>query len=119
MPDRAVRSLGFLETSASTARKLNRFQICKAHGHTSASSEQPLFRTAGLNQVVVIKHRLARNESGDRMDSEARDHIARGREVISELVKRAMASAGDTSNVQPRSFVGDVWLASGGQGTTA
>ncbi|MEY3292569.1 MAG: hypothetical protein RJB12_340, partial [Pseudomonadota bacterium] len=63
MSDRAVRSLEFLEKSASTARVLNLFQIYKAHGHTSAWREQPLFQTPGLNQALVIKHRLRRNET--------------------------------------------------------
>jgi hypothetical protein len=63
MSDRAVRSLEFLEKSASTARVLNLFQIYKAHGHTSAWREQPLFQTPGLNQSLVIKHRLRRNET--------------------------------------------------------
>jgi hypothetical protein len=62
MPDRAVRSLEFLEKSASTARVLNLFKIFKAHGHTRAWREQPLFQTAGLNQALLIKHRLRRNE---------------------------------------------------------
>jgi hypothetical protein len=62
MPDYAVRSLEFLEKSASTARVLNLFRIFKAHGHTRAWREQPLFQTAGLNQALLIKHRLRRNE---------------------------------------------------------
>jgi hypothetical protein len=62
MSDRAVRSLEFLEKSASTARVLNLFQIYKVHGHTTAWSEQPLFQTPGLNQALLIKHRLRRNE---------------------------------------------------------
>ncbi|MBX9804112.1 MAG: hypothetical protein K2Y04_15290 [Caulobacteraceae bacterium] len=63
MPDRAVRSLEFLEKSASTARVLNLSQIYKDHGHTPAWSEQPLFQTVGLNKTLLIKHRLRRNES--------------------------------------------------------
>jgi hypothetical protein len=63
MSDRAVRSLEFLERSASTARVLNLFQIAKAHGHTAAWREQPLFVTPGLNQALLIKHRLRRNET--------------------------------------------------------
>ncbi|MBX9802413.1 MAG: hypothetical protein K2Y04_06550 [Caulobacteraceae bacterium] len=63
MSDRAVRSLEFLEKSASTARVLNLFQIYKVHGQTTAWSEQPLFQTPGLNQALLIKHRLRRNET--------------------------------------------------------
>ncbi|NBB50398.1 hypothetical protein GVN24_19165 [Rhizobium sp. CRIBSB] len=63
MSDRAVRSLEFLERSASTARVLNLFHIYKLHGHTAEWSEQPLFRTPGLNQALLIKHRLRRNET--------------------------------------------------------
>jgi hypothetical protein len=63
MSDRAVRSLEFLEKSASTARVLNLSQIYKDHGHTSAWREQPLFQTVGLNKTLLIKHRLRRNES--------------------------------------------------------
>jgi hypothetical protein len=63
MSDRAVRSLEFLEKSASTARVLNLFQIYKLHGHTKAWREAPLFESQGLNQALVIKHRLRRNET--------------------------------------------------------
>lgn len=63
MSDRAVRSLEFLEKSASTARVLNLFQIYKVHGHTTAWREQPLFQSVGLNQALLIKHRLRRNET--------------------------------------------------------
>jgi len=63
MSDRAVRSLEFLEKSASTARVLNLFQIYKVHGKTSAWREQPMFQTPGLNQALLIKHRLRRNET--------------------------------------------------------
>ena len=63
MSDRAVRSLEFLEKSASTARVLNLFQIFKVHGHTAAWREQPLFQSPGLNQALLIKHRLRRNET--------------------------------------------------------
>jgi hypothetical protein len=63
MSDRAVRSLEFLEKSASTARVLNLFQISKVHGHTAAWREEPLFQSPGLNQALLIKHRLRRNET--------------------------------------------------------
>ena len=63
MSDRAVRSLEFLEKSASTARVLNLFQIQKMHGHTEAWREEPLFQSPGLNQALLIKHRLRRNET--------------------------------------------------------
>jgi len=63
MSDRAVRSLEFLEKSASTARVLNLLQIHNVHGHTAAWFEQPLFQTLGLNQALLIKHRLRRNET--------------------------------------------------------
>ena len=63
MSDRAVRSLEFLEKSASTARVLNLFQIQKAHGHTAPWREEPLFQSPGLNRALLIKHRLRRNET--------------------------------------------------------
>jgi hypothetical protein len=63
MTDRAVRSLEFLERSASTARVLNLFQIAKLHRHTAAWRQQPMFVTPGLNEALLIKHRLRRNET--------------------------------------------------------
>jgi hypothetical protein len=62
MRDYPIRSLEFLEKSASTARVLNLFRIFRSHGHTRAWREQPLFQTVGLNQALLIKHRLRRNE---------------------------------------------------------
>jgi len=61
--DRAIRSLEFLERSASTARVLNLAHVAKLHGRTAAWREQPLFRTPGLNTALLIKHRLRRNET--------------------------------------------------------
>ena len=63
MSDRAIRSLEFLERSASTARVLNLAHVAKLHSHTAAWREQPLFKTPGLNQALLIKHRLRRNET--------------------------------------------------------
>lgn len=63
MSDRAIRSLEFLERSASTARVLNLSHVAKLHGHTQAWREQPLFQTPGLNRALLIKHRLRRNET--------------------------------------------------------
>ena len=63
MSDRAIRSLEFLERSASTARVLNLSHVSKLHGHTDAWREQPVFQTPGLNRALLIKHRLRRNET--------------------------------------------------------
>ncbi len=63
MSDRAVRSLEFLEKSGSTARVLNLAQSYKIHGQTAAWRNQPLFTTPGLNQSLLIKHRLRRDET--------------------------------------------------------
>jgi hypothetical protein len=63
MSGRAVRSLEFLERSASTARVLNLLKISKENRHNPEWKERPLFRTPALNICLVVKHRLRRNET--------------------------------------------------------
>ncbi|WP_077353751.1 hypothetical protein [Brevundimonas sp. LM2] len=62
MSDRAVRSLEFLERSASTARVLNLLKISKDHCRTDEWHERPLFQTPILNKCLLVKHRIRRNE---------------------------------------------------------
>ena len=72
MRDYPIRSLEFLEKSASTARVLNLFRIFKSHGHTRAWREQPLFQTAGLILLVAMIAAIALTLR-ERKDSKAID----------------------------------------------
>ena len=60
--DRSFRNLNHLEKSASTARLLNLLRVWREHDQTDDWRDRPLFRTRALNQSLVIKHRLRRDE---------------------------------------------------------
>jgi hypothetical protein len=62
MSDRSVRSLEYLERSASTARVLNLLKISRENRDSPEWRERPLFQTPALNTCLLIKHRLRRNE---------------------------------------------------------
>jgi hypothetical protein len=62
MTDRSFRNLSHLEKSASTARLLNLLRVWREHDQTDDWRERPLFQTRALNQSLVIKHRLRRDE---------------------------------------------------------
>jgi hypothetical protein len=62
MTDRSFRNLSHLEKSASTARLLNLLQVWREHDQTDDWRDRPLFQTRTLNQSLVIKHRLRRDE---------------------------------------------------------
>jgi hypothetical protein len=62
MSDRAIRNLANLKRSASTARVLNLLKVAEDHRNDDDWREQPLFRSPILNQSIIIKHRLRRNE---------------------------------------------------------
>ncbi|QTN19848.1 hypothetical protein HZ989_01850 [Brevundimonas sp. AJA228-03] len=63
MSDRSVRSLEYLERSASTARVLNLLKISRENRDSQEWRERPLFQTPALNTCLLIKHRLRRNET--------------------------------------------------------
>lgn len=65
MSTQAVRSLGHLETTASTARVLNLRAVAVRHGGLPEYAERPLFQNAALNKAIVLKHRLRINEYED------------------------------------------------------
>lgn len=60
--DRSFRNLNHLEKSASTARLLNLLRVAREHEFSEDWIEHPLFQTRALNQSLVIKHRLRRDE---------------------------------------------------------
>jgi len=60
--DRAVRSLAYLEDSASTARVLNLLRINRRKSTDPEYQESPFFRNPTLNKSIILKHRLRRNE---------------------------------------------------------
>lgn len=62
MTDRAVRSLANLKTTASTARVLNLLRVWQEHRHAEGWKAAPMFRHAGLNRALILKHRLRRDE---------------------------------------------------------
>lgn len=62
MSDRNVRNLEHLRRTASTARVLNLLNVAEEHGESEEWAEKPMFLTPGLNQSLIIKHRLRRNE---------------------------------------------------------
>ncbi len=62
MADRSFRNLNHLEKSASTARLLNLLRVWREHEQSEDWAERPLFQTRALNQSLVIKHRLRRDE---------------------------------------------------------
>ena len=62
MTDRSVRNLAHLRKSASTARVLNLLNVYDEHGHTDEWADSPFFQTPALNQSLIIKHRLRRDE---------------------------------------------------------
>jgi hypothetical protein len=62
MPDRSIRSLANLKGSASTARVLNLSRVGLEHGESEAWRDAPLFQNGVLNQSMILKHRLRRDE---------------------------------------------------------
>lgn len=62
MTDRAIRNLAHLRRSASTARVLNLLNVHDEHGKTEDWAARPFFQTPALNQSLIIKHRLRRDE---------------------------------------------------------
>lgn len=62
MTDRAIRNLAHLRRSASTARVLNLLNVFNEHGRERDWAERPMFQTSALNQALIIKHRLRRDE---------------------------------------------------------
>lgn len=77
MTDRTVRNLAHLGRSASTARVLNLLKVAADHRRSEAWAERPLFQTSSLNQALIIKHRLRRNEI---------DQMPRRRQVVTKVV---------------------------------
>jgi len=61
-PDRALRSLLHLQSSASTARTLNLIAVWRRHGETAGYRDRPFFRSPLLNRAIIVKHRLRSNE---------------------------------------------------------
>jgi hypothetical protein len=62
MLDRGVRSLHYLQDSASTARVLNLAAIARRRRGLPAWSERPMFQNERLNRCLIVKHRLRREE---------------------------------------------------------
>jgi hypothetical protein len=62
MSDRSIRNLANLQAFGSTSRVLNLLAVWRRHGHTDEWREKPLFQTPALNQGLIIKHRLRRDE---------------------------------------------------------
>lgn len=62
MTDRAVRNLDNLRTSASTARVLNLLRVSHDHGRSEGWRSAPMFENLTLNNCLLVKHRLRRNE---------------------------------------------------------
>jgi hypothetical protein len=60
--DRAVRSLAYLEDSASTARVLNLLRVWRRFQNDPDYQRAPFFQNVTLNRAIVLKHRLRRNE---------------------------------------------------------
>ena len=77
MTDRTIRSLTNLQGSASTARVLNLSWVRREHGHTEAWRDAPLFQNPVLNQSMIIKHRLRRDEV---------DRFRRRRHVATKII---------------------------------
>ncbi|HEX3919071.1 MAG TPA: hypothetical protein VHW60_17165 [Caulobacteraceae bacterium] len=62
MNDRTVRSLAYLEDSASTARVLNLLRVHRRRSRDPAHAANPFFKIPTLNRAIILKHRLRRNE---------------------------------------------------------
>ena len=62
MADRGVRNLSNLAATASSARVLNLIRIAEKHEQDPSYRERPLFHNRVLNQSLIIKHRLRRND---------------------------------------------------------
>ncbi|CAN5325660.1 hypothetical protein BH10PSE2_BH10PSE2_06910 [soil metagenome] len=62
MTDRTIRNLANLRGSASTTRVLNLSRVAREHGATEAWAEAPMFTSPILNQAMILKHRLRRDE---------------------------------------------------------
>src|ERR1700677_1220166 len=60
--DRIVRHLAHLDESASTARVLNLLGVYRRRSRDPGYAERPFFRNPTLNKVLILKHRLRRNE---------------------------------------------------------
>ncbi|RZJ01366.1 MAG: hypothetical protein EON90_03550 [Brevundimonas sp.] len=60
--DRSVRSLEMLGRSASTARVLNLLHVWQEKGDEEEWANEPLFQNRNLNQTLIVKHRLRRDE---------------------------------------------------------
>jgi hypothetical protein len=75
--DRAVRSLAYLEDSASTARVLNLLRVSRRRSADPDYLENPFFRNAVLNRAIILKHRLRRNE---------RDIFADARQTATKII---------------------------------
>jgi hypothetical protein len=62
MSDQAVRSLSYLENSASSARVLNLLHIHRRRNGEQDYRENPFFKNQVLNRSIILKHRLRRDE---------------------------------------------------------
>jgi hypothetical protein len=62
MADRSIRSLEFLETSASTSRVLNLRALQRRKTQDPDYLARPLFQNPALNSSIIIKHRLRPDE---------------------------------------------------------
>jgi hypothetical protein len=60
--DKSVRSLAYLEDSASTARVLNLLRVFRRCSKEPDYAENPFFRNTTLNRCLILKHRLRRDE---------------------------------------------------------
>ena len=57
-----IRSLSYLQNSASTARVLNLLSTWRRHHEEPEYSDQPFFQNKLLNRAIILKHRLRRDE---------------------------------------------------------
>jgi hypothetical protein len=62
MNDRTIRTLEYLEQSASTSRVLNLHTIRRLKGNDPEYLAKPLFQNPALNGSIILKHRLRPNE---------------------------------------------------------
>jgi hypothetical protein len=62
MVDQAVRSLSYLEHSASSARVLNLLHIHRRRKGEADYRANPFFKNPVLNRAIILKHRLRRDE---------------------------------------------------------